>query len=36
MVVKIDEVYVLSIIKFYNYFPFVFYLVPNKVELLDI
>ena len=36
MVVKIDEAYVLSIIKFYSYFSFVFYLVPNKVELLEI
>ena len=31
-----DEVYVLSIIKIYNYFLFAFSVVPKKVELLKI
>ena len=37
MVAKIDdEVYVLSIIKIYSYFSFIFSVVPKKVELLKI
>ena len=31
-----DEVYVLSIVKIYNYFSFVFSVVPKKVEFLKI
>ena len=30
----VDEVYVLSVIKIYGYFSFVFSVVPKKVELL--
>ena len=37
IVVKIDdETYVLSIIKIYSYFSFLFSVVPKKVELLKI
>ena len=37
VVAKIDdEVYVLSIIRIYSYFSFVFFVMPKKVELLKI